>query len=218
MEKHRRYSRKRSQRRNRRASRKMRGGEKLTRQEFEQHVMDIINQDANINEAFKNTLTDDDIERLFRRYSGYNDINRIDNELRTVFGTLISMPEEDRPQTISDLLDLLEEDADTSFEFSEYENDGNTSTISSIEGNTETDGSFDSVDDSFQLGGKRRTLAKKNKRKTNKRKTKKSKKTRKNRKRRQYGGNMTVTEDLDLQNYKDDEYNQMKNLGLYPKQ
>ncbi len=50
-----------------------------------------------------------------------------------------------------------------------------------------------------------------------KRRTKKQKKTRKH-KRRQYGGNMTVTEDLSPQNYKDDEYNQIKNLQLYPKQ
>jgi hypothetical protein len=124
------------------------------------------------------------------------------------------MPEEDRPQTISDLLDLLEEDADTSFEFSEYENDGNTSTISSIEGNTETDGSFDSVDDSFQLGGKRRTLAKKNKRKTNKRKTKKSKKTRKNRKRRQYGGDgFTTSLSTSLEENKNN-YDTYVRLGL----
>ena len=34
MTKHRRYSRKRGQRRNRRASRKMRGGENLTREQF----------------------------------------------------------------------------------------------------------------------------------------------------------------------------------------
>ena len=215
MAKHKRYSRKRSQRRNRSASRKMRGGEKLTRQEFEQHVMDIINQDANVNEAFKNTLTDDDIERLFRRYSGYNDINRIDNELRTVFATLSSMPEEDRPQTISGLLDLLEEDADTSIEFSEYEpNDENMSTISSIEGNTETDGSFDSVDDSFQLGGKRRTLAKKNKRKTNKRKSKKSKKTRKHRKMRQYGGKGLTSSTSPLLKENIENYDTYVRLGL----
>ena len=202
----------------------MRGGENLTRQEFEQHVRDIINQAENINEAFKNTLTEDDIERLFTRYSGYNDINRIDNELRTVFATLSSMPEEDRPQTISGLLDLLEEDADTSIEFSEYEpNDENMSTISSIEGNSDNDTNMsvdfvDSDTDNSLLGGKRRTLAKKNKRTTNKRKTnkrkiKKSKKTRKHRKRRQNGGGFTTTLSNPLEENKNN-YDTYVRLGL----
>lgn len=73
-----------------------------------------------------------------------------------------------------------------------------------------------SNDEQPPFGGKRRTLAKKNKRKTNKRKTKKSKKTRKNRKRRQRGGDgFTTSITTNPIAYKEDEYDQFKNALNY---
>jgi hypothetical protein len=237
MAKHRRYSRKRSQRRNRRASRKMRGGEILDEQEFYTKIHEFLQEKG------KDT---DDMAVLNRLFNYYNRNHNIDRLLGALTITFNLVPQD----TLNNILDewdniddttFLSEDNDlsndeeilnNSFSVSEGSiNTTNTSLfddISVIDHVDDNNQSFDSVG-TFTLddtpltldelnGGKRRTLAKKNKRKTNKRKTKKSKKTRKNRKRRQYGGNMTVTEDLDLQNYKDDEYNQMKNLGLYPKQ
>ncbi len=152
----------------------------------------------------------------------------------------IFFPNPQNPDQIITALQAIDADIDNANEslnttrdlMSQYSNNSNNSNnslnnsgfsnISSIPGDSDNeimDISFDSNTDTTpdttpeSIGGKRRTLSKQNKRKT-----KKSKKTRKHRKRRQRGGNMTVTEDLTLQNYKDDEYNQMKDLRLYSKQ
>ena len=88
----------------------MRGGNKLSREEFEQHLRNLLNQINNISPEFLNTLSTNDIDDLYTKYIGYNNIQRIDNELTTMLNYINQMPENMRPQTFGDLLFQLDDD------------------------------------------------------------------------------------------------------------
>jgi len=189
MGKHRIYSRKLNKRRKRRHSRNIRGGEKYSRQDFEDNIRhDVIDNAVNIPQDFKNTLTTSDIDRLYNRYSSYNDYNRIKNDLSSAFMGFNMMDNEERPPNFSSLIDLMEQDADTSFEW-DSENDG---------------------------GGKKITLERQSKRKTNK--SKKTRKHRR-RRQHGGETNTITTEYLNPNDRDKKDYDQMLNMLNYnPKQ
>ena len=211
MAKHRRYSR-RSQRRNRRVSKKMRGGIGVD----DTAVLEELGFNA------------EQIAYLLQNHPNI-DILFFQNAINGVPGNIFFQ----NPQNPDDLIAELQaidadvhnddESLDTTREaISEFSNNElDFSDISSIYGDSDNELSDMSVgtststitDVSFN-GGKRKTLAKRNKRRTNKRKTKKSKKTRKNRKQKQIGGNgFTTTLSTPLEENKDN-YDTYVRLGL----
>lgn len=189
MAKHRRYSRKRGQRRNRRASRKMRGGVDTPQNsdmsiDFEtaippgtpgQNSPDIsLNGISNISFQSNDTpLNIADLNGTVNSDEGNTSIESnlsANSQQQFVPDADISVIEDDNNGSIVGDLDEFDEPG---FVFSDDEDDsGNTSMESS--------------------GGKRRKR-RTSKRRTNKRKSKKTKKTRKHRKRRHYGGADTYT-------------------------
>jgi hypothetical protein len=82
--------------------------------------------------------------------------------------------------------------------------------VSVIPGSEQNTLSEESIDNSLELGGKRKSK----RRTTNKRKTKKSK-TRKNKKMKHRGGGFTTSEMTNPIAYKEDEYDQFKNALNY---
>jgi len=88
--------------------------------------------------------------------------------------------------------------------------------VSVITGSEQNTLSEESIDNSLELGGKRKSKRRTtNKRKTKKSKTKKSRKTRKNKKRKHRGGGFTTSEMNNPIAYKEDEYDQFKNALNY---
>lgn len=208
MVKHRRYSRKRVQRRNRRASRKMKGGIGQDNSEF-------------LNE---NGFTEQQIEYLTNQYP---DMDIAFIQLSLAGNNPPFFPEAQTPDQIIAALQAIDVDIDNADEslnttreaISQYSNNSlnnsGFSNISSIPGgedveveevdefdepefvfsdneNVDNEDSYNSGNTSGESsGGKRRT----NKKRTNKRKTKKTKKTRKHRRRRYYGGRGFTTEE-----------------------
>ena len=237
MAKHRRYSRKRGQRRNRRASRKMKGGvgqeDVVTLEQLrfnpvqieyllQNHPdMDIVFLQNSVNgvpgsQFFSIPQTPDQIITTLQAIDA--DTDNVDDSLNTTREAISIF-------SISN--NSLNNSSFTEPSYSEQESiitpvDGDQpfdTDISVIpeEDINELDMSFDS--DIISSGGKQRTLAKQNKRKTNKRKTRKSKKTRKTRKNRKRGhrGGKGFTTSITTNpiEYKEDEYDQMKNLLNY---
>lgn len=224
MVKHRIYSRKRSQRRNRRGSRKMRGG-------VGQEDVAILQQLGFNEENIEYLLqTHPDMDIVFLQ----NSINGVPNS--------IFFPNPQTPDQIITALQSIDADIDnvddslntTREAISQYSNNSlnnsGFSNISSIDGDN-SDNTMNISDISFSsdeglnlsnntttshdesMGGKRRTLTKKNKRKTVAKKNK-SKKTRKHRKKRQRGGNgFTTTLSTPLEENKNN-YDTYVRLGL----
>jgi hypothetical protein len=209
MAKHRKYSR-RSQRRNRRASKKMRGGIGVD----DTAVLEELGFNA------------EQIAYLLQNHPNI-DILFFQNAINGVPGNIFFQ----NPQNPDDLIAELQaidadvhnddESLDTTREaISEFSNNElDFSDISSIYGDSDNElsdiyvGTSTNTDASFN-GGKRKTLAKRTKRRTNKRKTKKSKKIRKNRKQKQIGGNgFTTTLSTPLEENKDN-YDTYVRLGL----
>jgi len=217
MTKHRRYSRKRGQRRNRRASRKMRGGENLTREQFNDELHTFLQS--------KNRDTDDAevINRFFNYYERTHNLERVIGALELIFNLVPN-------STLEEILNDWDNLDDTTFlseghsidddenilnqTFGSQSSDSEQSidNLSIIE--TDDDGSvvgdididvdeFDEPEtEPIPIGGKRRRITK---RKTNKKKTKKNnnRKTRKHRKRRYSGGadNFRMTTENNISPY-----------------
>lgn len=227
MAKHKRYSRKRSQRRNRRASRKMIGG--------------LVENDRDILQGLG--FTQEQIDYLFQQHPDMmveffqNSINPPPNN---PFFSEQQTPEQiiTALQAIDDDIDNADETLNTTREsISQFSNNSlNNSGISGISGDEEndmdddepgvlfSDDEDDDDDDEYNttlesVGGKRKTKRRStNKRHTNKRKTKKSKKTRKYR-RKQRGGDSMDTEYLNVNERDKKDYDQMINsLNWDPKQ
>ena len=226
MAKHKRYSRKRSQRRNRRASKKMRGG--------------LVENDRDILQGLG--FTQEQIDYLFQQHPDMmveffqNSINPPPNN---PFFSEQQTPEQiiTALQAIDDDIDNVDETLNTTREsISQFSNNSLNNSrilgISGISGYEENDMddepgvlfSDDEDDDEYNttlesVGGKRKTKRRStNKRHTNKRKTKKSKKTRKYR-RKQRGGDSIDTEYLNVNERDKKDYDQMINsLNWDPKQ
>jgi hypothetical protein len=218
MAKHRRYSRKRGQRRNRRASRKMRGG------------VDSPNQSSvagpglnmsDLNVSGQSSVAGPGLNMSDLNVSGQSNISaqsdannqqglqgwvNPDYSGNTTFETY-----EGQQSNNSDfsLPSVSEEESIVTPDFGDISGISAESNDNNVVDDDDMNFSFDS------LGGKRRSLAKQTKRKTNKRKSKKSKKTRKHRKRRQYGSGFTTSITTNPIAYKEDEYDQFKNALNY---
>lgn len=211
MAKHRRYSKKRNIKRNRKGSRKIHGGigsldnsfgnfsninpDSQSMVAMDVGELDLSNPNLSISGNQSSYLENPPSGFLDSADAGDTTINTqdwsIQQENLPNFNNIEPIPQEEE----FDLDDTPELDLSQN-------SDGNTTMATNI-----SQGSY---------GGKRRKI---NKRKTNKRKTKKLKKTRKNRKRKQQGGYNTDTEELNPISYKEDEYDQMKNLlNWNPKQ
>jgi len=199
MAKHKRYSRKRSQRRNRRVSRKMKGG--------------LVETDRNI--LLGLGFTQQQVDYLFAEHPDIM-IEFFQNSVNGVPGNQF-FPEAQTPDQIIAALQAIDADIDNADEslnttreaISEYSNNSlnnsGFSNISSIPGENEELDQYDEPDFVFSdsenedsgntsmesTGGKRKR--KTSKRRTNKRKSKKTKKTRKNRRKISRGGAETFT-------------------------
>ena len=204
MTKHRRYSRKRGQRRNRRASRKMRCGENLTREQFNDELHTFLQS--------KNRDTDDAevINRFFNYYERTHNLERVIGALELIFNLVPN-------STLEEILNDWDNLDDTTFLSEGHSIDDDENILNQTFGSQssdseqfidnlsiiETDGSVvRDIDEPIPIGGKRRRITK---RKTNKKKTKKynNRKTRKHRKRRYSGGadNFRMTTENNISPY-----------------
>ena len=159
MARHRKYSRKRSQRRNRRGSRKMRGGIYTPENSVDTlSIGDLNNSDDDVDDDVPFEV---DIEEIPQNEDHYLDGD--DDDLN----------ESSYEHSFDDSLDPRNNTT--------FESQGTLSTIGPITNSPNTT-IIEEEEETF--GGKRR----RKRRRTNKRKTRNSKKTRKNKKRRQRGG------------------------------
>jgi len=231
MTKHRRYSRKRNHKKQRRASRKMKGGlAENDRQALlglgftEQQVNYLFDEHPDMDIAFfENSVNGIPGNQFFPQPQTPDAIiaNLQENDLAFV-NTNDSLNMNDSLNTTRPDESF---DSDVSFNMSDISEINPNNEAHDIDVGYDFDDEFlepevDSMNNSVNtsqesLGGKRRKKQRHTKKKyTNKRKTKQSKKTRKHRKRKQRGGDNTDTEYLNPNEMKDEEYMLAKQMKM----
>jgi hypothetical protein len=182
MAKHKKYSRKRrGQKRNRQASRKMRGG--LNTPSFDEtpeslHLSELNNTISSNGSNNSQLPSFDNIEPIAPEEQFHLDDDDLNLDLSNDSSNISNVSSNiSNVSSLDNFGDSLNE-GDTTFQSQD------TDTFQSDSGSVDTIESNNTTGSDVSLGGKLR----KNKKKTNKRKSKKSKKTHKNKKRRQRGG------------------------------